>query len=158
MFIITALVAKRANVTTPPTGQGQRPQHPPGQRQKFQHLSAGGRYASYWNAFLFQWKLEIYEWASFQIQDGTCILSSKTGSDVGGLYNQGLQEVHHFEMKPLLGIIFHVFFTLERLICNFTFRSSYAFYEHIPNVKFPGFKTPSMLIWYKMFSPISFWN
>ena len=41
----------------------------------------------------------------FQIQDGTCILSSKTGSDVGGLYNQGLQEVHHFEMKPLLGII-----------------------------------------------------
>ena len=39
-----------------------------------------------------------------QIQDGTCILSSKTGSDVGGLYNQGLQEVHHFEMKPLLGI------------------------------------------------------
>ena len=32
------------------------------------------------------------------------MLSSKTGSDVGGLYNQGFEvEVHHFEMKPLLG-------------------------------------------------------
>ncbi|KAL5012042.1 hypothetical protein ScPMuIL_010593 [Solemya velum] len=38
----------------------------------------------------------------YQIQDGTCLLSTKTGSDVGGLYNPGLAEVHHFEMKPSL--------------------------------------------------------
>ena len=38
-----------------------------------------------------------------QIEEGTCLLSSKTGSDVGGLYNQGFSGVHHFEMKPILG-------------------------------------------------------
>ncbi|CAH1786524.1 unnamed protein product [Owenia fusiformis] len=38
----------------------------------------------------------------YQIQDGTCLLSSKTGSDVGGLFTQGLSQVHHFEMKPML--------------------------------------------------------
>ena len=31
------------------------------------------------------------------------MLSKKTGSDVGKLYNQGLAQVHHFEMKPILG-------------------------------------------------------
>lgn len=53
----------------------------------------------------FQYLDEIYLnlLTVIQIQDGTCILSSKTGSDVGGLYNQGLQEVHHFEMKQMLG-------------------------------------------------------
>ena len=37
--------------------------------------------------------------------EGTCILSSKTASDVGGL-NTGLglqAAVHHFDMKPMLG-------------------------------------------------------
>ncbi|XP_046338913.2 uncharacterized protein LOC124120195 [Haliotis rufescens] len=38
----------------------------------------------------------------YQIQDATCMLSSKTGSDVGGLYDQGATQVHHFEMKPFL--------------------------------------------------------
>lgn len=38
-----------------------------------------------------------------QISEGTCTLSDKTGSDVGGLYYEGTDEVHHFEMKPLLG-------------------------------------------------------
>ncbi|KAK6195131.1 hypothetical protein SNE40_000617 [Patella caerulea] len=38
----------------------------------------------------------------YQIEEGTCFLSSKTGSDVGGLYYQGLTQVHHFEMKPFL--------------------------------------------------------
>jgi cubilin len=44
----------------------------------------------------------------YQINEGTCILSSKTGSDVGGLYSGPLQQtsseqqVHHFEMKPVL--------------------------------------------------------
>ncbi|CAG5132135.1 unnamed protein product, partial [Candidula unifasciata] len=36
------------------------------------------------------------------IKDGSCMLSKKTGSDVGKLYNQGLAQVHHFEMKPSL--------------------------------------------------------
>lgn len=38
----------------------------------------------------------------YQIREGTCMLSSKTGSDVGGLYNQGFAQVHHFELKPFL--------------------------------------------------------
>jgi len=38
----------------------------------------------------------------YKVVDGTCLLSSKTGSDVGGLYTQGMDEVHHFEMKPQL--------------------------------------------------------
>ena len=38
-----------------------------------------------------------------QIQHGRCLLSSKTGSDVGGLSSHGHAQVHHFEMKPLLG-------------------------------------------------------
>ncbi|XP_060071928.1 uncharacterized protein LOC132551801 [Ylistrum balloti] len=38
----------------------------------------------------------------YQIQDGTCLLGTKTGSDVGGLISHGFAQVHHFEMKPFL--------------------------------------------------------
>ncbi|XP_061188278.1 uncharacterized protein LOC133196384 [Saccostrea echinata] len=38
----------------------------------------------------------------YQVQEGTCLLSTKTGSDVGGLISQGISQVHHFEMKPYL--------------------------------------------------------
>ncbi|XP_076090760.1 uncharacterized protein LOC143062837 isoform X1 [Mytilus galloprovincialis] len=38
----------------------------------------------------------------YQIQDVKCLLSSKTGSDVGGLTSHGHAQVHHFEMKPYL--------------------------------------------------------
>ena len=38
-----------------------------------------------------------------KVVDGVCRLSDKTGSDVGGLYYGATQEVHHFEMKPILG-------------------------------------------------------
>ncbi|XP_013379197.1 uncharacterized protein LOC106150688 isoform X2 [Lingula anatina] len=38
----------------------------------------------------------------YQIRDGTCLISAKTGSDIGGLYNQGMAQIHHFEMKPFL--------------------------------------------------------
>ncbi|XP_025113966.1 uncharacterized protein LOC112575994 isoform X2 [Pomacea canaliculata] len=38
----------------------------------------------------------------YQIQNGTCLLSAATGSDVGRLYYQGQQQAHHFEMKPFL--------------------------------------------------------
>ncbi|CAG5115193.1 unnamed protein product, partial [Candidula unifasciata] len=38
----------------------------------------------------------------YQIKDGSCMLSKKSGSDVGQLFNQGLVQVHHFEMKPAL--------------------------------------------------------
>ena len=31
------------------------------------------------------------------------MLSQKTSSDVGKLYNQGREQVHHFELKPSLG-------------------------------------------------------
>ncbi|XP_062579644.1 CUB and sushi domain-containing protein 2-like isoform X2 [Saccostrea cucullata] len=36
----------------------------------------------------------------YQVKEGTCLLSTKTGSDVGGLISQGTSQVHHFEMKP----------------------------------------------------------
>ncbi|KAK3087707.1 hypothetical protein FSP39_009442 [Pinctada imbricata] len=38
----------------------------------------------------------------YQTHEGTCLLSSKTGSDVGGLTKQGFGQIHHFEMKPFL--------------------------------------------------------
>lgn len=38
----------------------------------------------------------------YQIQDGKCLLSSRAGSDVGGLGSYGHAQVHHFEMKPSL--------------------------------------------------------
>ncbi|ELU16826.1 hypothetical protein CAPTEDRAFT_188385, partial [Capitella teleta] len=40
----------------------------------------------------------------YQIKDGTCKLSDKTGSDMGGLYtgNGFSSGTHHFEMKPML--------------------------------------------------------
>ncbi|XP_048776860.2 uncharacterized protein LOC125681022 [Ostrea edulis] len=38
----------------------------------------------------------------YQVHEGTCLLSTKTGSDVGGLILQGTSQVHHFEMKPHL--------------------------------------------------------
>nr|XP_011417151.2 uncharacterized protein LOC105320781 [Crassostrea gigas] len=38
----------------------------------------------------------------YQVSEGTCLLSTKTGSDVGGLLSQGTSQVHHFEMKPHL--------------------------------------------------------
>ncbi|KAH9493250.1 Procollagen C-endopeptidase enhancer 2 [Bulinus truncatus] len=37
-----------------------------------------------------------------QIKDSTCMLSRKTGSDIGKLLHQGLSQVHHFELKPSL--------------------------------------------------------
>jgi hypothetical protein len=40
---------------------------------------------------------------SLQVKGGVCSLSSKTGSDVGGLYSDYTQQVHHFEVKPILG-------------------------------------------------------
>ncbi|KAL3871672.1 hypothetical protein ACJMK2_039656, partial [Sinanodonta woodiana] len=36
----------------------------------------------------------------YQITDGTCLLSTVTGSDVGGLYSPPGASAHHFEMKP----------------------------------------------------------
>ncbi|XP_076436148.1 uncharacterized protein LOC143275756 [Babylonia areolata] len=38
----------------------------------------------------------------YQIRNGSCLLSSTTGSDVGRLYYQGQAQAHHFEMKPFL--------------------------------------------------------
>nr|XP_022328504.1 uncharacterized protein LOC111127573 [Crassostrea virginica] len=38
----------------------------------------------------------------YQVNEGTCLLSTKSGSDVGGLVSQGTSQVHHFEMKPHL--------------------------------------------------------
>jgi hypothetical protein len=39
----------------------------------------------------------------FQVMDASCLLSTKTGSDVGGLYKQPSVQLHYFEMKPILG-------------------------------------------------------
>ncbi|KAL8602118.1 hypothetical protein ACOMHN_007387 [Nucella lapillus] len=38
----------------------------------------------------------------YQIRNGSCLLSSTTGSDVGQLYYQGQAQAHHFELKPFL--------------------------------------------------------
>lgn len=41
-----------------------------------------------------------------QVQQGTCLLSDITGSDIGSLYSgtEYHHETHNFEMKPILGI------------------------------------------------------
>ncbi|XP_055898470.1 uncharacterized protein LOC106056355 isoform X2 [Biomphalaria glabrata] len=38
----------------------------------------------------------------YEIKESTCMLSKKTGSDIGKLFHQGLSQVHHFELKPSL--------------------------------------------------------
>lgn len=38
----------------------------------------------------------------YQINEGKCLLSTKTSSDVGGLFHQANAQLHHFEMKPYL--------------------------------------------------------
>ncbi|XP_064650095.1 uncharacterized protein LOC135501749 [Lineus longissimus] len=47
---------------------------------------------------------EIFVCRSFdyRIMDAACLLSTKTGSDVGGLYKQPSVQLHYFEMKPIL--------------------------------------------------------